>query len=112
MPTQQRPFRFGVQASNASNRSAWVDLARRTEAAGYSCLTMPDHYDGQLAPVPALMTAADATTSLRIGALVWDNDYKHPAVLAKELACWQDKTCLKHALPSLADLAPSGQMVI
>lgn len=86
MPTQQRPFRFGVQASNASNRSAWVDLARRTEAAGYSCLTMPDHYDGQLAPVPALMTAADATTSLRIGALVWDNDYKHPAVLAKELA--------------------------
>jgi probable F420-dependent oxidoreductase len=32
------------------------------------------------------MSAADATTSLRIGALVWDNDYKHPVVLAKELA--------------------------
>lgn len=47
---------------------------------------MPDHYDAQLAPVPALMTAADVTTTLRIGALVWDNDYKHPAVLAKELA--------------------------
>jgi probable F420-dependent oxidoreductase len=47
---------------------------------------MPDHYNEQLAPVPALMCAADATTSLRIGALVWDNDYKHPAVLAKELA--------------------------
>lgn len=47
---------------------------------------MPDHYDNQLAPVPALMAAADATTSLRVGALVWDNDYKHPAVLAKELA--------------------------
>jgi probable F420-dependent oxidoreductase len=47
---------------------------------------MPDHFDDQLAPVPALMTAADATSSLRIGALVWDNDYKHPVVLAKELA--------------------------
>ncbi|MGA0879097.1 MAG: TIGR03621 family F420-dependent LLM class oxidoreductase [Ilumatobacteraceae bacterium] len=80
------PFRFGVQASNAASRTAWIDLARRCEDAGYSCLTMPDHYDNQLAPVPALMAAADATTTLRIGALVWDNDYKHPAVLAKELA--------------------------
>lgn len=47
---------------------------------------MPDHFDDQLAPVPALMCAADVTEALRIGALVWDNDYKHPAVLAKELA--------------------------
>ena len=30
--------------------------------------------------------AAAATTTLRIGALVFDNDYKHPVVLAKELA--------------------------
>jgi probable F420-dependent oxidoreductase len=81
-----RPFRFGVQASVASNRSAWVELARRVEAQGYSTLTMPDHFSDQLAPVPALMSAADATESLRVGALVWDNDYKHPVVLGKELA--------------------------
>jgi probable F420-dependent oxidoreductase len=81
-----RPFRFGVQASVASNRSAWVELARRVEANGYSTLTMPDHFSDQLAPVPALMSAADATESLRVGALVWDNDYKHPVVLGKELA--------------------------
>ena len=49
-------------------------------------LTMPDHFDDQLAPVPALMSVADATSKLRVGALVWDNDYKHPVVLAKELA--------------------------
>jgi probable F420-dependent oxidoreductase len=36
--------------------------------------------------MPALSAAAAATTTLRIGALVFDNDYKHPAVLAKELA--------------------------
>ncbi|MEY2433993.1 MAG: hypothetical protein QOC92_3718 [Acidimicrobiaceae bacterium] len=81
-----RPFRFGVQASVASNRSEWVALARRVEANGYSTLTMPDHFSDQLAPVPALMSAADATESLRVGALVWDNDYKHPVVLGKELA--------------------------
>ena len=81
-----RPFRFGVQASNAANRKDWVELAKRIEGYGYNVLTMPDHFGDQLAPVPALMTAADATSTLRVGALVWDNDYKHPLVLAKELA--------------------------
>lgn len=84
--TVHRPFRFGVQASSSPNRSAWVELARRVESLGYSTLTMPDHFTDQLAPVPALMTAADATTALRVGALVWNNDHKHPVVLAKELA--------------------------
>jgi probable F420-dependent oxidoreductase len=84
--TTQRPFRFGVQANGTGNRSEWTGLARRVEAAGYSTLTMPDHFSDQLAPVPALQCAADATSTLRLGALVYDNDYKHPIVLAKELA--------------------------
>jgi len=82
----RRPFRFGVQASGADTRSAWVELARRVEGHGYSTLTMPDHLNEQLAPVPALMAAADATTTLRIGTLVFANDYRHPVVLAKEAA--------------------------
>jgi len=82
----KKPFRFGIQASKAASRAEWVEMAKKAEAHGYDVLTMPDHFDDQLAPVPALMTVADATTSLRIGALVWDNDYKHPLVLAKELA--------------------------
>jgi len=81
-----RPFRFGVQASTAADGQAWVALARQVEELGYSTLTMPDHFGDQLAPVPALMAAASVTTTLRVGALVWDNDYKHPVVLAKELA--------------------------
>ena len=84
--TSHRPFRFGIQAANAASRSEWVSLDQRAEANGYDVLTMPDHFTEQLAPIPALMTVADATTTLRIGALVWDNDYKHPVVLAKELA--------------------------
>jgi probable F420-dependent oxidoreductase len=81
-----RPFRFGVQVDATGTRSEWVDLARQVESLGYSTLTMPDHFTDQLAPVPALQCAADATTTLRLGALVYDNDYKHPIVLAKELA--------------------------
>ena len=82
----RRPFRFGVQASTAPDRRTWIELARAAEDLGYSTMTMPDHFGDQLAPVPALMAAADATTTLRVGALVFDNDYKHPVVLAKELA--------------------------
>lgn len=81
-----RPFRFGIQAKPTTSRQELQDLARRAEALGYSTLTMPDHFDDQFAPVPALQCAADATTTLRLGALVYDNDYKHPVVLAKELA--------------------------
>jgi probable F420-dependent oxidoreductase len=56
------------------------------ESLGYSVATMPDHFTEQLAPMPALQAVLDATTTLRAGALVFDNDYKHPAILAKELA--------------------------
>ena len=81
-----RRFRFGVQASTATSGKEWADLARRAEDLGYSTLFIPDHFGDQLAPMPAMMAAAAATTSLRVGALVLDNDYKHPVVTAKELA--------------------------
>src|SRR6476660_2880393 len=81
-----RKFRFGIQLSTAPTAHDWLALARKAEDLGYSTLFMPDHFGEQLAPVPALMAAADATTDLRLGALVFDNDYKHPVVLAKEIA--------------------------
>jgi probable F420-dependent oxidoreductase len=81
-----RRFRFGVQLSTAESGADWAALARKAEDLGYSTLFMPDHFGGQLAPMPALMAAADATTDLHVGALVFDNDYKHPVVLAKEAA--------------------------
>ena len=81
-----RTFRFGVQLSTASSGEDWAALARKAEDLGYSTLFLPDHFGGQLAPVPAMMAAADATTDLRVGCLVFDNDYKHPVVLAKEVA--------------------------
>jgi probable F420-dependent oxidoreductase len=85
-PFPTRPFRFGVQLSTAADRAGWVEQARRIEANGFAVATMPDHFTDQLAPLPALQAVLDATTTLRAGALVFDNDYKHPVVLAKELA--------------------------
>jgi probable F420-dependent oxidoreductase len=80
-----RPFRFTVQAGGPST-GTWAELARRVESLGYSALTVPDHLDDQYATTPALMAAADATTTLRIGSLTYGNDYHHPVVLAKEAA--------------------------
>jgi probable F420-dependent oxidoreductase len=85
MPHDRR-FRFGVQVATAPTGEDWATLARRAESLGYSTLFMPDHFEDQLAPVPALMAAAAATTELRVGTLVFDNDYRHPVVLAKEAA--------------------------
>jgi probable F420-dependent oxidoreductase len=80
-------FRFGVQASTARTGAEWAQQARKIEGLGYSTLFMPDHFvDTDLAPMVALAFAAAATTTLRLGMLVLGNDYKHPAVVAKEAA--------------------------
>jgi len=61
-------------------------MAHRLEGDGFSTLVMPDHLDDQWAPVPALAAAAAATTTLRIGNMVLDHDFRHPVVVAKEAA--------------------------
>ena len=81
-----RPFRFGVEEHRASSAHDWRERARLFESLGYSTLFLPDHFGEQLSPIAALMSAADATTTLRIGSLVFDNDYRHPVALAKEAA--------------------------
>jgi len=81
-----RRFRFGAQLSFAASGEEWAAKARRVEDLGYATLCVPDHFDDQLAPVPALAAAAGATTTLRVGTLVLDNDYRHPLLVAKEAA--------------------------
>jgi len=73
-------------ASKASSASEWIETAKKAEDLGYSALLMPDHFGNQLAPIAALSTAAAVTTTLRIGTLVFANDFRHPSVLAKEMA--------------------------
>jgi probable F420-dependent oxidoreductase len=82
-----KPFRFGVQCGGDHDRGGWEQLTRKIEALGYETMYVPDHFiDTQMAPIVAMAVAAEATTTLRVGALVFDNDYKHPAILAKEIA--------------------------
>src|SRR5438309_6435831 len=81
-----RSFRFGAQVADARSGKEWAELARKLEDVGYSSLLVPDHFDDQVAPLPAMTWAAAATSRLRVGSLVFDNDFKHPVVLAKEAA--------------------------
>lgn len=81
-----RPFRFGLQTSVAPTIRAWRDRARQAESLGYSTLYIPDHFDDQYGPLVGLTVAAEATSTLRVGSLVFDNDFRHPVVLAKEIA--------------------------
>ena len=84
--SRHRPFRFGVNSSLTTSRADWEDTARRAEALGYDTLIAQDHFANQLAPMPALVAAAAVTSHLRLATLVLDNDFRHPALLAKEAA--------------------------
>jgi probable F420-dependent oxidoreductase len=82
-----RRFRFGVMAPSASSAAEYREVARKAEALGYSTLYVPDHFvDHPFGPFPAMAMAAEATTTLRVGALVLGNDYRHPVVLARDAA--------------------------
>ena len=95
----KRPFRFGLQAFEATSAAAWLDVARRAEGLGYSTLFTTDHYFGpgsiaessghrpvDVAPITAMTAAAMATTTLRVGCRVFNVDLHQPVVLAKEMA--------------------------
>lgn len=82
----QRPFRFGVVTERAKSYAEWCLKARKAEELGYSTFLVPDHIDKDIAPIAALMAAASATTTIRIGSFVFNNDLRHPALLAKEVA--------------------------
>ena len=93
------PFRFGCQYFAPETAAQWRDTAREAQDLGYSAFHLADHYFGPgpaqqaashpvqtVAAIPAMMAAAAATTTIKIGCRVLCVDYHHPLVLAKELA--------------------------
>src|SRR5919109_5341957 len=85
-PDRLKPFRFGVTVGRASSRAEWAEQARKLEDLGYATLTVPDHLTDLFAPMPALTSAAEATTRLRVGTNVLNNDLRHPVLVAREAA--------------------------
>ncbi len=70
-----KEFRFGVQVGGSHTGESLATLARRAEELGYATMYFPDHFiDTELAPMVAMSAAATATATLRVGALVFDND--------------------------------------
>jgi|HubBroStandDraft_6_1064221.scaffolds.fasta_scaffold59303_3 probable F420-dependent oxidoreductase len=80
------PFRFGVNVGPSRSQAEWAEKARKVEGLGYDALTVPDHLAEFFAPIPALVSAAEATKTLRVGTNVLNNDFRHPVLVAREAA--------------------------
>lgn len=81
-----RPFRFLAEAGDVVSGRDLAASARRAEQMGYSVMVIPDHLLEQLAPIPAMSIIAAATDRLRVGTFVLNNEFRHPAILAQDVA--------------------------
>src|SRR4029078_10528618 len=82
-----KPFSFIADASDVTNGRDLAERARPAASVGGTTFAIPAHLRaGTFAPIPYLATVAAATTTLRIAAFVHNNDLRHPAVLAQDLA--------------------------
>jgi probable F420-dependent oxidoreductase len=81
-----RPFRFAAGIRDPAMRSEYVAQVQEIERLGYDALMLSDHLVDQFAPLTALGVAAAVTSRLRLGSFVFNNDLRHPVVLAQELA--------------------------
>jgi probable F420-dependent oxidoreductase len=81
-----KPFSFLADAADATSAREVGERARAAEDLGVTTFVLPDHLVPQLAPVPFLATVIALTERLRVSAFVHNNDLRHPAVLAQELA--------------------------
>ena len=93
------PFRFGVQSYAADTAADFRTQVRTAESMGYSTFHLADHVIGpgpalsaanhpiqNLAAIPAMAVAAEASSTIGIGCRVLCADYHNPVILAKELA--------------------------
>ena len=81
-----RPFRFSVQLGPVTDPHLLASEARRAEDLGYGGVSLTDHLREQCGPLVGLAAMAAATSKVKITAMVLANDFRHPVMLAKELA--------------------------
>ncbi|HYN34766.1 MAG TPA: TIGR03621 family F420-dependent LLM class oxidoreductase [Ilumatobacteraceae bacterium] len=80
-----RPLRIGHQLSGRVDGSP-VDTARRAEELGFDIVLAADHVGSEMSPLPTLAAIASATTTIRLGTLVLNNDMRNPVQLAWDVA--------------------------
>ncbi|WP_116200909.1 TIGR03621 family F420-dependent LLM class oxidoreductase [Amycolatopsis circi] len=80
-----REFRFGVNLLTPSSRTKWRARCREAEDLGYDVIAVADHL-GMPAPLPALVSAAEATTRPQLAVFVLNSGFYRPALLARDLA--------------------------
>jgi probable F420-dependent oxidoreductase len=81
-----RPFRFSADARRIATLTELSETVRRAEAIGIDTLVVPDHLIPQLSPVAGMTAVTALSDRLRVAAFVLNNDLRHPAVLAHDLA--------------------------
>ena len=81
-----RPFRFLAEPGDVADGKALVEAAHRAESIGYDVMVYPDHVVLPFGLVPLLTTVAAVTERLRVAAFVINNDLRHPALVAQDMA--------------------------
>jgi len=81
-----RPFRFTISMPPLG--PDWRDQLHRIEDLGFSSVSISDHITGgwQMEPIVAMTVAAETTTRLRVLAMVFCNDFRHPVLLHRSMA--------------------------
>ncbi len=79
-------FRFGASISSAPTLNEWLARVREAEALGFDTVSVADHVGELFPPFEALMAAAGATERIGLGTLVLNNDFRHPAFVARQAA--------------------------
>lgn len=84
------PFRFGIQTGPFHDPRALREYAKKVEDLGYAEFFSSDHIDGgglnNVDPFLPLLVAAEATSTLRFGPLVLNNEFHNPVLLARTAA--------------------------
>jgi probable F420-dependent oxidoreductase len=89
LPPDSDSVRFSIQIPGAADGKSWQDKVRRAEDLGFYSISVPDHLSPelpQLAPFAALAAASAVSSRVRLAITVVNNDFRHPVLVAKEVA--------------------------
>jgi probable F420-dependent oxidoreductase len=80
-----KDFRFGIGLRSIKSADRLREKVRKFEGLGFDVVHFPDHI-GAPAPFPAMVAAADAARTIRVGTFVLNAAFYSPALLARDAA--------------------------